>query len=401
MNRIRTFLLPIGVIAAGGLITWAMVKSRPVVETRPPEIPPPLVRVLPAKQQTVRLKVRSQGTVMPRTESSLIPEVSGTVVWASQSLASGSFFEAKELLLKIDPRDYELSVVAARSAVAQRELQLARERQEAEVAEQEWESLGRGTPSDLALRKPHLREAEAALASAKATLDKALLDLERTKIYAPYAGRIRTESVDVGQFVTRGTPIALIYAVDFAEVRLPIPDEDAAFLDLPLNYRGEKVRRRGPGVILHARFAGKEYSWRGRIVRTEGEIDAKSRMIHAVAQVENPYGRGGEADRPPLAVGMFVEAEILGWTARNIVVLPRTALRSEGVVLVVDQEERLHFREVDILKKEQDEVFVSGGLQAGELICVSPMDTPMENMKVRLNSSSTSENSASNPGGNR
>ena len=274
---------------------------------------------------------------------------------------------------------------------------MAREKQEVDIAKQEWENLGRGTPTALVLRKPQLAEAEAALASAQASLEKAKLDLKRTKIYAPYAGRVRTKSVDVGQFVNRGTGIALIYAVDFVEVRLPIPDEQAAFLNLPLSYRGEKVRKAGPGVLLHTRFAGKEHTWRGRIVRTEGEIDAKSRMIHAIAQVENPYGRGKYADRPPLAVGMFVEAEILGKRASSIVVLPRTVLRSKDTVLVVDKEKRLRFRRVDILRTDQEEVMLSQGLSEGERVCISPMETPVEGMKVRVASENPPETTKGKP----
>ena len=384
MNRALKLFLPVVVIVLGVLAAGTMIKNRPVVETRPPEVPVPLVRVLPVEYRNVQHRVRSQGTVMPRTESALIPEVSGTLVWVSGSLAPGSFFEANEVLLKIDTREYDLARVGARSAVAQQELRLAREKQEADVARQEWETLGRGTPTALALRQPQLAEAEAALASAQAALEKAELDLERTKIHSPYAGRVRTKSVDVGQFVNRGTSIALIYAVDFAEVRLPIPDELAAFLNLPLSYRGEKVRQSGPEVLLHARFAGKEHTWRGRIVRTEGEIDAKSRMIHAIAQVRNPYGRGQYADRPPLAVGMFVEAEILGKKASNIAVLPRTALRSEDTVLVVDPQQRLRFRKVDILRKDQEQVLLSRGLGEGERVCISPLDVPVEGMKVRV-----------------
>ncbi len=400
MKRYVMILLPFAVIAVGALTAWTMINSREVAETRPREVSPPLVRVIRAEKENIRLRVHSEGTVMPRTQSTLIPEVAGTLVWVSPSLTAGSFFESGKLLLKIDPREYELDVISARAAVAGQKLRLEWEKQEADVARQEWEKLGNGTPTNLALRKPQLAEAEAALASATAALERAKLNLEKTKIYAPYAGRVRTESVDMGQFVTRGTPIARVYAVDYAEVRLPIPDQDAAFLRLPLNYRGEKTSPPGPSVTLKAKFAGKEYRWRGRIVRTEGEIDAKSRMIHAVAQVKNPYGRGGQTGRPPLAVGMFVEAEIQGLAVRDVVVLPRTAFRTEDTVLVVDDEARLHFRQVEVLQRNREQVYVTAGLENGERICISPMDTPVENMRVRIGSSGTASDPPDNATGN-
>ena len=152
---------------------------------------------------------------------------------------------------------------------------------------------------------------------------------------APYTGRIRTKSVDVGQFVSRGAPVARVYAVDYAEVRLPIPDAELAYVDLPLAFRGQAGDAKGPKVTLRAQFAGREHTWQGRIVRTEAEIDPQSRMVQAVARVADPYGQGGRPGRPPLAVGMFVEAEIEGrWTSS--VVLPRVALRGGDTVYVID-----------------------------------------------------------------
>ena len=209
----------------------------------------------------------------------------------SESLAAGGFFEDGEVLLKIDRREYELAVVRARAAIAQAELKLATEEEEAAVARMEWESLGQGEPPPLVVRAPQIAEAEAMLASAEAAFEQAEYDLERTVVKAPYAGRVREKRVDVGQFVSRGSSIARLYSVDYAEVRLPIPDKDLAYVNLPLAYRGQKERAAGPRVTLMANFAGKRHRWQGRIVRTEGEIDPRTRMVQAIAQVDDPYGR--------------------------------------------------------------------------------------------------------------
>ena len=383
MNRALRVLLPLGLVALGALGAVAMIKSRSKPEVREVEVPVPLVRVQTVELRDVQLTVTSQGTVSPRTESTLVPEVAGRVTWVAPSFASGGFFEEDAVLLKIDSHDYRQAVVQARAAVAQAELRLARERAEAEVALDEWTDLGQGTPPALTLHEPQLADAAATLEAARAGLGQAEQNLERTQIRAPYVGRIRRKQVDVGQYVTPGTPLATLYAVDSAEIRLPLPDAELAFVDLPLDYRGESDQGAGPRVLLHARFAGQTYEWEGHIVRTEGEIDPRSRMIHAVARVADPYARGGDPGRPPLAVGLYVDARIQGRVARQVAVLSRSALRGENQVLVVSDEDRLHFRTVEILRKTQDDVIVSSGLDAGERVCLSPLAVVTEGMRVR------------------
>ncbi len=381
--RLLKYLLPVVVLAAGALATRELIESRPKVETRIPEVEPPLVRAALLQPQRIQFKVEAQGTVVPRTESALVPEVSGRVIEVSPALAAGGFFEKDEMLLRIDSEDFELAVVRTRAEVAREVHRLELEVAQAEVARKEWDSLGRGgEPSPLVVRAPQLAEARAALESARAALRQAERDLERTVIRAPYAGRVREKSVDVGQFVSRGASVARIYAVDYAEVRLPVPDDELAFVDLPLDYREQSQPKTGPRVRLMADFAGRMHSWWGRIVRTEGEIDPNTRMVHAIAQVENPYGRTA-AGRPPLAVGMFVEAEIYGRVARDVFLLPRAALRGVDRVLVI-AEGRLRFRQVRVLRRQGEMIVIGSGLEAGEMVCLSPLDTVADGMRVRV-----------------
>ena len=190
---------------------------------------------------------------------------------------------------------------------------------------------------------------------------------------------MRSERVDTGQFVRRGTSLGTIYAVDFAEVRLPIQDEELAYLDLSLAPDDDAP---GTPVLLHARFAGSDYTWEGSVVRTEGELDAASRMVHVVARVADPYrARDG---RPPLSVGMFVDADILGTTITDAVRLPRSAMRGDDQVMVVVDGNRLQLRQVDVLRRERDDVLISSGLSAGELVCVSPLPATVDGMRVRI-----------------
>ena len=330
MNRITVLTLktvaPLAVLGVAGLAAVTMIRNRPPVEVQSPVFTPPGVRVEEVTLRDIPLSVTSQGTVRPRTESQLVSEIAGRVTWVAPEFAEGGFFESGDVLVTIDPFDYQQAVVSARSQLAQARLRLAQEEAEAEVAVREWETLGRGDPRALTLRKPQLEEARASVAGAEAGLERAERDLERADIVAPYAGRVRRKDVDIGQFVRVGDAVATIYAVDVAEVRLPLPDEQLAFLDLPLSYRGGADQPQ-PRVTLRATFAGEAHEWQARIVRTESEIDPVSRMVHAVAEVVDPYAPGPNRRRPPLAVGMYVEAEIAGRTARGIAVVPRAALR--------------------------------------------------------------------------
>jgi len=380
-NKLKV-ILPFAILAIGALISVVMVKSRAPVPTRPTVEYAPLVRVVEAQPQDLRLKVHTQGTVRARTQTKLVAEVAGTIVRVSDSFASGGFFEKGDVLVEIDASDYRVAVATAEGTVAQAKVRLGTEEAQAEVARNEWAELGTGGDSPLATRELQLQEAQAALAAAEAVLEKARRDLARTKVRAPFAGRIRAKLADLGEYVAPGVPVADVYSVDVAEVRLPVPDADLAFLDLPVDYRGVAAQEPGPEVVLFADFAGQRHEWHGRIVRVEGEIDPVSRMVHVVAQVVDPYGKHNENDPLPLAVGMFVQADIMGSMVKEAVVLPRTALRGEQV-LVVDEEQRLRFRDVAILRVEREKAVIIGGLQAGERICVSTLEAVSDGMKVR------------------
>ena len=390
-------LIPVGIVAAGALVVVLLFALRPEPETQAPQVVTPLIRVQELATERVRFEVTTQGTVVPRTESELVPQVSGEVVWVSRALVSGGFFEEGEALVRIDTADYRAAVERARASLARAQSEEARARKELErqrsLADRNIASQARIDDAENAGRV-----AEAVLREARVALESAQRDLGRTELLAPYAGRVRSEMVDVGQFVNRGTPIGRIYAVDFAEVRLPVPDRELGFLDVPLTYRpqsrstGEEGSSptasvpEGPAVTLTARFAGAEHTWRGRIVRTEGEIDPKSRMVTLIAQVEDPYGESG--GRPPLAVGLFVRARIQGTETEEAFVLPRTALQEGDRVLVLD-DGRLRFRSVEVLRVERDRVVVGRGLAAGDRVCITPLARAVDGMAVRVHDEPT------------
>lgn len=376
-------LLPIAIVATGFIGAVVLVAARAKVETKPPELAAPLVRVRTVEPTDVRLDVWGQGTVQPRTESTLVAEVDGRVLWVAPSLVSGGFFRKGDPLVRLDATDYELAVArtAANVESSASRLGLAKK-----TLDRNQTLAKNGAISSLELddAENNARVAEAMHREAEAAFQQARRNLDRTEIRAPFEGRVRSETVDVGQFLPKGGSIARVYAVDFAEVRLPLADADLAFLDLDLADHSREAAGRGPTVDLSADFAGQKRHWTGRVTRTEGEIDARSRMVHVIVRVEDPYGSAAQDGGAPLAVGLFVDATITGRPLDDAIVLPRAILRGQDVVFVVDKDDRLAERRIAIARKLMDEIIVESGLEPGDRVLLSSVEGAMAGMKVRV-----------------
>lgn len=386
MNAVRTtlqFLLPVAVLVLGWLLSKQILglAKPPVLAST--SFTGPAVRVVTAATADVRIDVDTQGTVEPFRTLDLAAQVGGRIVEMSPSLRAGGFFAKGELLVGIERADYELAIVQQQANVARAELRLLQERAEASAAVRAWQELeGEQAADPLVTRAPQIRDAEANVAAAKAQLDQAQLNLDRTQVKAPFPGRVQNARVDLGQLVQAGQTLAQLYGIEFVEIRLPIPAADTAFLDLPIHWT-DQAASRGAAVDFTAEFGGERHHWAGEIVRTGGEIDRRTRQVTVVARVEAPYARGDSASRPPLAVGLFVQARIQGRQFHGVVALPRTALHGDGEVWVIDAEHRLQRRRVEVLRAEADRVLLRSGVAAGERICITPLELPTDGMPVR------------------
>jgi RND family efflux transporter MFP subunit len=372
---IRQLIVVVFILGAFLFLAATLMATAPVLEPSSIEKLATTVRVVKIQPKSVQLKVNSQGSVMPSTESQLIPEVSGRVSWMSPNLVAGGYFDAQETLIRVDDTDYKTKLDRAQANLTRAEA----EQQHNEFEYRRMESLVKRnlvSRSQLENAFRAFRVAQASLQEAAANFSQAEQDLARTQIKAPFAGLVRTEKVDIGQFVSRGAPIATIYAGNQVEVRLPIADRQLAFLNIPVNVRGEIPQELQPEVTLTAQDAGQALEWKGSIVRSEAEIDVSSRMVQLVARVES------SSNPVPLTIGLFVTAEIQGLAAKNIVVLPREALRNNNQVLVVDEDNRLRFRKISLLRVYRDDLLVKEGLDAGERVCISPIQTAIEGMVV-------------------
>ncbi len=336
-----------------------------------------------AVRDSVNLRVVTQGESRPQTEIDLVPEIGGKIVYVSPNFIEGGLFKKGETLIRIEDADFKVAVIRAEAGVAQAEQVLVREMAEGEIARQDYAELGRGEPSDLALRIPQRRQAEASLLSAKAELESMKLQLTRTEVKAPFNGRVRTKSSDLGQFVSPGRTLGRIFSTDIFEVRLPLTDGDLAKLDLPLAFV-TKDRASAPRVALSATIAGQTREWDGRIMRTDSVYDTQTRALFAIAEVADPYGKGASEDGVPLAPGLFVTAQLNGKKYDDVIIFSRDGLRPDDKVYVVNNVGQTSIRTVDVLDTTPDMAFLKGGVEEGELVVLSPMEASRVEIPLKV-----------------
>ena len=362
-------LLIFGILAASIVIAVVMVQMRPAPPKKESVELAPLVEVLVLEAMTANFEVTSQGTVRPRTETILSAEVSGTITSISPKFIAGGVFDKNEVLMRIDPTNYDTAVKQADALLKQRTIEFE--------GAKKLRSQGYRAEAELA-------SAAAALATAEADLVRARKNLQRTYIRLPYEGIVRAKETDLGQFVNPGTRLGVLFATDYAEVRLPLTDRDLAFVDLPdATAITESGGANGPKVTLTAVQKGRSTDWSAQIVRTEGIVDEKSRVTYAVARIVDPYCRHSKCN--PLPMGTFVSARIAGAPAENVIRVPRSAVRGSDELLFVDDDNKLYIRKVSIVRSDAQYIYIGDGATPGERIAVTTLEMPVNGMDVRTN----------------
>ena len=378
-NKVKmSSVYPIGIISLGIIICSLLIKCSP--EVKPEEVKKiiPLVEFEKIKPISKNIEIISQGSIIPRTESQLYPEIRGEVVYVSPKLDEGSSFEKGDILLRIDSRDYELDIKAAEASLDDAQTALSIALAESNFEKEQWQLSNSGVASDLRLKIPQLKKAESTVAAAEANLEKLKRNLEKTSIKAPYDGLVRKKNVDRGTVIGPGYLIANIYAIDYVEVKLPVPDQDLAFLDIPLD--GSQIsNNEQPQVILTGSLGGKQIVWEGNIVRMEAEIDPKSRMAILVARVSEPYKYN-----IPLRVGQFIEAEITGKIFDNLYVINRELIKNNQVLTINESDSSIVYKQVHVLRFVDDMAYIDSGLDGETLLCMTNLDVMYDGMKIRL-----------------
>lgn len=391
MNKVFKYLLPPLLIIGSIVVVVILAMNRPEPEEREVITAAMLVDVIEAQSSDGDFfVVRAQGTVRPRTETTVSTEVSGRLISVSPSFVAGGFFRAGEVLAEIDPSDYQAALLQAQAELAGAQARLADERARAEVAERDWQRLhgtDRQAP-DLVLRRPQVAGAEASAQAAQAAVMRAQRNLERTRIALPYDGMVRSRQVDLGQFVGAGTPLGSTFAVDVAEVRLALSNQDLAFINIPDLGRDEQDLGASSPVTLSGQVGGQSGEWSARLVRSEGVVDEATRLTHVVARIEDPYGLLADTTALPLPMGTFVQAHIQGQAMDNLIQLPRAALRDGQRVFIANDADQLEIRDVEVVRATPQQAYLRNAIAPGDRVIITAIQAPLPGMALRVRQAS-------------
>ena len=374
IKKLKPLFILLGAFALSYLL-WLLgqVQPDPVEEAPAPDV---IVEILTPKD--FQIQISSNGTTTPLTQTVLTAEVGGEVIYRSKKFSEGSSVIEGEILAKIDDTDLQLQYKNALLQLANAEVQYSLQLAEAEVAKEAWEKIGDGVASDLTLKKPQLKQAEALLEVAKAQVSSAEKKLNKTEIVAPYAGRIQSVNIDLGTTIIPGQPVGALYNSSEIEVTLAVKDNDLQFLSIPMD--GRKLDPSEQALVeIKSFYKGKNQTWIGRLERVDGVIDPITRMINLIAVFKNDFI---ETDKPNLPIGLFVEAQIDGIILKDIFSIPVNAISENNEVYIVNNDSELVSRQLSILKKYSDFVIVKDGLKAGERIVISKLSTASNGIKV-------------------
>ena len=383
----RRKVLPVVILLGCLFVASYLIQNPTQLEEVARDVIPVAVRVIEAERASVGLSVRSQGKVQAAQTANLSAAVAGPVAWISPAMEAGGYVREGDTLLRLDTSDYE--TLRARSEATRQQASA-----EAGHAAREYDRMKELAEERLASQS-QLQDAQrlaevsrARLADAEASFSQAELDLARAEIKAPFDAIVETRDVELGQYVNRAQSVAVLYGANEVEVRVPLAIRQLGYLDVPLGLRGELPLEEAPSVTLTGTYGGIEHHWQGKLVRIEASIDPNSNTVQTIIRVPQPSNSvewsANEETRPiPLPIGLYVQANIKGKTVDNLISLPRSVIRNNNQVLVVDAENKMYFREVDIFRLEEENVLISGGILPNEKICISPIQAVVDGMSVQ------------------
>ena len=379
-------LLPLVIIAVGVLGAWWLIANRPRAQRERLEPIPPIAQVVQAERSSERVRVAGMGTVVAAKRVVLQPEVSGRIVAQSSQLLPGGLFRKGDVILRIDPRDYETAVKQQEAAVEQARLEVQLEKGRQVIAKREWKLLEEDialdqSSQDLALRKPQLKNADVALEAAESTLEQARLQLERTTVYAPFNAVVQDEFVDEGQLVSPQTQLATLIGTDRFWVQVSIPLDRLRWLE----FSGTEGTDASIVTVIQEVSGDVQIERPARLVRLLGDLEPVGRMARVLVEIEDPLDlkSDGNSHSIPLMLGAYVRVEIEGKSVEEVFSVPRTSIREGDQVWIMDEEDRLVFRPVEVLHRSKDRVLIRNGLEGGERVITNRIPSPLPGMKLR------------------
>ncbi len=407
MNRPILAVISIAVLGTGIGINQYLVKTKPAAKKIEATAEGVAVEVITVGVSASKVNVRARGTVMPAREVTLGTEVGGKVIKISAELQPGGKFLKGDVIARIDPSDYRIAVEQSFAAVDSAQAQLSIEESRKAVAVREWDMFGgKGKANgnkQLALREPQMRSATTQLKSARSGLRRARLGVERTLLRAPFDGMVQARNVELGQIVGAGAPLLNFVGTQSYWIQVSLPVERLAWISVP----GFGGKIEGSLVKIRHKVGREQIEREGRVLRLLGEVDPAGRMARILIEVDDPLGlvaakaaaaareaSGTEivkteapmisSSKLPLLLGTYVEVEIEGRDADNIIELDRAALRSGDTVYVMKPDGTLEKRKVEVLWRRENVVLLSAGVKAGEKIVISPLASAVNGMKLRV-----------------
>jgi RND family efflux transporter MFP subunit len=373
MTPLLKVVAPVVIVLGGFAGARWLNETAPQVPAQVPEMVVPLVEIISVQSAPRTLQVHSHGEAKAARHVQLVAEVSARVIWVAPELEAGDFVSSGTPLIRFDTTDYELAEASAEARLAQTQAALQLEEAEAEIARADWAEHGEGPPPALVAREPQLARAQADVRATQASLDAARRDLARCEIRAPFDARVETRAVTVASFVAPGQGLCQLADNATAEVMVPVRLNELAYLDLSLGQDPRPL-----SVRLRAQVAGEDAVWQGQVVRTGASLDPRNRMASLVVRVDAPYS-GAVA----LIPGTFVQATVEGRTIPSVHSIPRSALRDDGTVLLLDAKNLLEIRLVTVFQRTGNEVLIDSGLRDGDRLITTPLVTIVPGMPLR------------------
>jgi RND family efflux transporter MFP subunit len=343
----------------------------------------PFVRMVSVYPDTREVVVPAMGTVIPAREIVLESRVSGEIVAIHPEFTVGGFLEKGAEILRIDPQDYRLALTLARARIKDAESKLKLLQAEAAAAKDEWRNLYRTReqedlePSPLLLKKPQLAAAKAMLAAEKAEVQKALLNLTRTKIRTPFNAIVRTKYVDIGSQVSSQEQLAELVGTDEYWIQAPISVDRLDWIRIPRNpgQKGSRVR------VFHRNG----FERTGTVTKLLGDLETEGRMARILIEVKDPLGlKTAGGNQASLLIGEYVRTEIAGRKLQNVYQIPRTALRENSSVWIASSDGKLEIRNVEIIWRDTQTILLRDGLEPGDRLIVSDLPAPVNGMPVQV-----------------
>jgi RND family efflux transporter MFP subunit len=383
----KKIILPLLVIAVGFGLGKLLIATGPEAEKQPREVRPTVVEAQPLKVQSYQVKVSASGIVKAQTQTSLVAEVSGKVLEISPNFQAGNYFDKGETLLKLDAANYSNAITIAAGDLAQKQLALQEQQAQAKLAQRDWNLLDGNASrpqSDLAARRPHIAAAQAAINAAEAKLQQEKLNLARTRITAPYSGRVQEKRVEVGQYITPGTVLGVIYATDAVEVHLPLSLAQYELLGMPEAFRDKAADTAAmPKVEFSPSNGNRSDAWQGQVVRSSASLDEKSRQISVIAQIDQPF-IAREGVSAPLRIGQYITAKIDGKTFNNVYVVPASAVR-QGKEILLLRDGKVSVQPINLVwNAEKDVVIQTDADLNGQRVIITPLPLATEGQAVQV-----------------